>query len=72
MAKYQYIGDGADSPERIMFMGQIAFTLNHKGVEVTDPKIIFKLEGNKSFKLMVDAKPVKKAVKAKPVDQDVH
>ena len=71
MAKYQYIGDGEDSPERIVFMGQVAFTLNHKGVEVTDEKIINKLEGNKSFKLMVDAKP-KKVVKPKPANQEVH
>jgi len=50
--KFQYIADGAESPENIVFMGQIEFTLNGDAVEVTDELMIKKLLGNSSFKVI--------------------
>ena len=59
--KYQYIGEGEDSPKTINFMGQYKFTLNFHYVDVTDPEVLFKLENHPSFKVYVE--PVKKAKK---------
>ena len=50
--KFQYIPEGAQPPENIVFMGQIEFTLNGDSVEVTDERMIKKLLGNSSFKVI--------------------
>ena len=50
--KFQYITDGDECPESIVFMGKIKFTLNGDSVEVTDEFMIKKLLGNSSFKVI--------------------
>lgn len=57
--KFQYIACGDEPPERTEFMGH-SFTLNHKGVEVTNEIAIRKLLGNPSFRVMEDSDPKKK------------
>lgn len=45
---FTYIGGGADSPRSINFMGKQKF-VRGKSVEVKDPEVIAKLEGNPTF-----------------------
>lgn len=52
--KFQYIDNGNESPDKIVFMGVLSFTKNHKGVEVSDEKMIKKLLGNPSFRVLQD------------------
>jgi len=61
--KFQYVGDGAEPPEKTVAYGH-SFTLNHKGVEVTDEFTIRKLSGNASFRVMEDEVKGKKGKKA--------
>lgn len=66
MAKFQYVGDGNQSPESIKFMGKIRFYLKGAYVEVDDAEIIKKLEGNKCFRVKTAAK---KKTAAKSVEE---
>jgi len=57
---FEYVGNGENSPESIKFMGKVKFKLKGKPVDVTDPAIIAKLQGNKSFKVKLGRPPAKK------------
>lgn len=45
---YTYVGKGETSPQRIKFMGKQDF-VRGRPVEVTDPALIAKIEGNPTF-----------------------
>ncbi len=48
--KFQYIGDDeGQGPEVTNFCGQVRFRLHGEPVEVTDPFLVKKLQGNPTF-----------------------
>jgi hypothetical protein len=62
--KFQYIGDGNDSPLQTKLFGH-AFALKGEAVEVTDPRFIKKLIGNKTF-LAVEGKEMPEITEETP------
>jgi len=63
MAKYRYIGD-KNAPDSTKLMGRVRFKKGGPHVDVTDPRILAKLQGGMAGFISEDDEKAKKSAKA--------